>query len=96
MQALKLKGKIDESGHLIISEPINLTPGEVEIIILKSATRETTTLPVPEAEEILFKTALSSLGKQLEEMASDPQIQKEIKEIGCEFAIAEMDGLTDI
>jgi hypothetical protein len=36
MQAYKLKGKIDQAGHLIITEPIHLTPGEVEVIILQS------------------------------------------------------------
>ncbi|MGB3788786.1 MAG: hypothetical protein WA949_12300 [Phormidesmis sp.] len=40
MQALKLKGKVDEAGKLIISESINLAPGEVEIIIWQSSESE--------------------------------------------------------
>ncbi|MBF2046282.1 MAG: hypothetical protein IGS54_02585 [Elainella sp. C42_A2020_010] len=36
MQAYKLKGVVDESGHLIITEPVNLAAGEVEVIILQS------------------------------------------------------------
>lgn len=36
MQAYKLKGKIDQQGHLMITEPIDLAPGDVEIIILQS------------------------------------------------------------
>ena len=36
MQALKLKGNIDGSGKLQVSETIDLAPGEVEIIILKA------------------------------------------------------------
>ena len=36
MQAYKLKGKVDRDGKLIITEPINLTPGDVEIIVLRS------------------------------------------------------------
>lgn len=36
MQAYKLKGTIDASGRLVITEPIHLNPGEVEIIILQS------------------------------------------------------------
>ncbi|MBE9063567.1 hypothetical protein [cf. Phormidesmis sp. LEGE 11477] len=36
MQALKLHGKIDSTGKLIISEPVNLAPGDVEIIVLQS------------------------------------------------------------
>ncbi|MEM9544158.1 MAG: hypothetical protein AAGA60_32330 [Cyanobacteria bacterium P01_E01_bin.42] len=35
----------------------------------------------------------SSLEKQLEDLASDRDIQQEIKAIDREFAIAEMDGL---
>jgi hypothetical protein len=31
MPVYKLKGKIDKSGHLIIKEPIQLPPGEVEV-----------------------------------------------------------------
>jgi hypothetical protein len=40
MQAYKLTGKIDRSGKLIITEPTNLNPGDVEVIILQSATTE--------------------------------------------------------
>lgn len=36
MQALKLKGKIDESGRLIVYDSVDLLPGEVEIIVLSS------------------------------------------------------------
>ncbi len=34
MQAYKLNATIDESGNLVIDEPLNITPGKVEIIIL--------------------------------------------------------------
>ncbi len=37
MQAYKLKGKIDATGHLVITEPIQMPPGEVEVIVLLSA-----------------------------------------------------------
>ena len=33
MQAYKLKGKIDKSGKLLITEPLNLPPGNVEIVV---------------------------------------------------------------
>lgn len=36
MQAYKLKAKIDQNGHLVITEPIDLAPGDVEVIILQS------------------------------------------------------------
>jgi hypothetical protein len=39
MQAYKLKGKIDITGKLILDEHIKITPGEVEVIILKSETK---------------------------------------------------------
>jgi len=35
MQAYKLNATIDESGNLIIHEPLNIAPGEVEVIILQ-------------------------------------------------------------
>ncbi|MEH1863926.1 MAG: hypothetical protein V7K69_02625 [Nostoc sp.] len=41
MQAYKLNTTIDESGHLIIDEPLNIAPGKVEVIILQ---------PVPSLE----------------------------------------------
>ncbi|MEH2376533.1 hypothetical protein [Nostoc sp.] len=53
MQAYKLNATIDESGHLIIDEPLNIAPGKVEVIILqpvpslKSFT-ESATEPQPE------------------------------------------------
>ena len=36
MQAHKLKGKVDRTGKLIITEPTNLAPGEVKVIVLQS------------------------------------------------------------
>ncbi len=52
MQAYKLKGTIDRSGHLIISEPIDMDPGEVEVIILQPAT-SVKDATVPETESQL-------------------------------------------
>jgi hypothetical protein len=37
MQAYKVKGRIDDAGKLIITEAIDLQPGEVEIIVLQSS-----------------------------------------------------------
>jgi hypothetical protein len=37
MQAYKLKGTIDPSGHLVIHDPIAIPPGEVEIVVWLSA-----------------------------------------------------------
>jgi hypothetical protein len=37
MQATKLKGIINQEGQLIIEETINLSPGEVEVVILQTA-----------------------------------------------------------
>lgn len=33
MQAYKLKGKIDTSGNLVITETVNFPPGDVEVIV---------------------------------------------------------------
>lgn len=35
MQAYKLKGKIDEVGQLILTEPVQIPPGDVEVIVLQ-------------------------------------------------------------
>ncbi len=54
MQAYKLKGKIDQSGNLLITEPLNLPPGNVEIVVWAATdtldhTTTPTTEPAPEA-----------------------------------------------
>lgn len=36
MQAYKLKGKIDSAGNLVITESVNLPPGDVEVIVLQA------------------------------------------------------------
>lgn len=41
MTAYKLKGKVDANGHLVITEAINLPPGDVEIIVLQKAAEPT-------------------------------------------------------
>jgi hypothetical protein len=38
MKAYKVTGTITESGELILSEPIKLAPGQVEVIVLQSGT----------------------------------------------------------
>ena len=49
MQAYKLKGKIDPSGNLLITEPVNLPPGNVEVIIWQATdTLDNTTSPASE------------------------------------------------
>ncbi|MFB8787576.1 MAG: hypothetical protein U7123_01665 [Potamolinea sp.] len=35
MQAYKLKGKVDAAGNLVITEPIKLPSGDVEVIVLQ-------------------------------------------------------------
>ena len=53
MQAYKLKGKIDQSGNLLITEPVNLPPGNVEVIVWQAMdtldnTTALTSEPTPE------------------------------------------------
>ncbi len=38
MEATKVKGIVNEEGQLIIEETINLSPGEVKVLIFNSAT----------------------------------------------------------
>lgn len=49
MQAYKLKGAIDQSGHLIITEPIEIPAGDVEVIILQSNQAPVEEVSAPEA-----------------------------------------------
>ena len=35
MQAYKLKGKVDAAGNLLITEPVKMPPGDVEVIVLQ-------------------------------------------------------------
>lgn len=51
MQAYKLNATIDESGHLIIDEPLDIAPGKVEVIILQQTSTTTTTLQQPKKRE---------------------------------------------
>ncbi|MEI6442734.1 MAG: hypothetical protein WCO29_06300 [Nostocales cyanobacterium ELA583] len=49
MQAYKLKGKIDQSGNLLITEPVNFPPGNVEIVVWTATdTLDHTTAPTSE------------------------------------------------
>ena len=40
MQAYKLKGTIDTSGHLVIHDPISIPPGDVEVIMWSSESKD--------------------------------------------------------
>ena len=35
MQAYKLKGTLDPAGNLVMTEPVKMPPGDVEVIILQ-------------------------------------------------------------
>lgn len=43
MQAYKLNATIDESGYLVIDEPLKIAPGKVEVIILQQTPTTTDT-----------------------------------------------------
>lgn len=44
MQAYKHKAIVNESGELVFNEPINIAPGEVEVIILQSKQIDSSTV----------------------------------------------------
>ncbi|MEY3403802.1 MAG: hypothetical protein RLZZ86_3424 [Cyanobacteriota bacterium] len=53
MQVYKLKGKIDQSGNLLITETVNLSPRDVEVIVWPATdtfnhTTSPTSEPAPE------------------------------------------------
>lgn len=52
MQAYKINATIDELGNLIINEPLNIPPGEVEIIILQPVTSEESSTEIPTESQI--------------------------------------------
>ncbi|MDF5716048.1 MAG: hypothetical protein PUP93_19705 [Rhizonema sp. NSF051] len=47
MQAHELKARIDESGNLVIDEPLNIAPGKVEVIILQPTATKSLTASQP-------------------------------------------------
>ncbi len=68
MQAYKLKGKIAQSGHLIITEPIKLAPGNVEVIILQ---------PVPGVESSTVPETSSPAAKPKRKVQCRTEIFRE-------------------
>ena len=66
MQAYKLKAKIDNSGNLVINEPINMPPGEVEVIVLQPvAAPENLTATQPQTPKHQHLPAVKSLTELL-------------------------------
>lgn len=51
MQAYKLKGKIDSAGNLVITEPVKMPPGNVEVIILQPTATTPETPKQPKKRE---------------------------------------------
>ncbi|KAB8318806.1 hypothetical protein SD81_007605 [Tolypothrix campylonemoides VB511288] len=51
MQAYKLKGKIDTAGNLVITEPVQIPAGDVEVIVLQAVeTAANSTVPETESQ----------------------------------------------
>jgi hypothetical protein len=61
MQAYKVKGKIDGEGHLIITEPIVLSPGDVEVIVLQPSSSLETGSNSAQSQESLGQKHTSSI-----------------------------------
>ena len=51
MQAYKVKGKIDATGNLVVAEPIDIPPGNVEVIILQVANEVNSPTETPTASQ---------------------------------------------
>ena len=67
MQAYKLRGKIDATGNLVVGEPLNMPPGEVEIIVLQLAdTVARSRDPLIESEEAKPKRKVTTKIKALQ------------------------------
>ena len=50
MQAEKLKGIIDAGGNLIIKQPVNIPPGDVEVIVLQAVEIASSTEAITELQ----------------------------------------------
>lgn len=79
MQAYKLKGTIDSAGNLIVAEPVNMPPGDVEIILLQTVDKVTnSTVPVtelqPETPKKKFKSKVKAF-KGLFDETTTPETQ---------------------
>ncbi|WP_353933065.1 type I restriction enzyme HsdR N-terminal domain-containing protein [Okeanomitos corallinicola TIOX110] len=75
MQAYKLKGKIDSSGNLVITDPLNLPPGDVEIVVWQATeTLDNTTTPAsePAAETPRRRTQIKALQNWFEKTQPAP------------------------
>jgi hypothetical protein len=69
MQAYKLKGKIDLAGNLVITEPVKLPPGDVEVIVLQPIlTVENASFLKTDLHSEGFKKNLKSKVKSLREL----------------------------
>lgn len=55
MQAYKLQDKVDRDGQLIITEPTNLIPDDVEIIVLQSETKKDDIYPEKQLKNCFTK-----------------------------------------
>lgn len=85
MQAYKFKGKVDRSGKLIITEPTNLNPGDVEVIILQTAT--TTEHKSANNESLATQDRLFWQGESIENLidTQQPPIVENIKTLAGNY-----------
>ncbi len=89
MQAFEITGKVDEKGQLILDEPLAIkSASRVKVILLVAD-------ETPNAKPKSKFSDPSAIQKQLEEMAQDADIQREIQAINQEFEVTEMDGLAN-
>ncbi|MCW9681947.1 hypothetical protein FJR41_014270 [Dolichospermum planctonicum UHCC 0167] len=73
MQAYKLKGKIDQSGNLLITELVNLPPGNVEVIVWPATdTHDHTTTSEPAPETPKRRTKIKALQNWFEKTQPAP------------------------
>ncbi|NEQ37678.1 MAG: hypothetical protein F6K40_15960 [Okeania sp. SIO3I5] len=85
MQAYKLKAKIDNSGNLVIKQPINMPPGEVEVIVLQPvAAPENITETQPQTPKEKHLPAVKSL---TELFAIAPPITQPQRKVECNIPI---------
>lgn len=75
MQAFEITGKVDEKGQLILDEPLTIKSASNVKVILLVADETPNTEPKSKFSDP------SVIQKQLEEMAQDADIQRELRDI---------------
>ncbi|MCC6443538.1 MAG: hypothetical protein IT210_08810 [Armatimonadetes bacterium] len=80
MEAVKIRGKITEDGHLEVTEPVAMSPGEVEIILLKTTVPPRPVSKEKNALEVLKEYDFIGVWQDREDMADSVKWVQELRQ----------------